>query len=91
MLSLRGSEYQDEGRPPNRRENEGITDRSLNKSYWFAQISASGSTSYDSTAVTLCFVGWCKVDKSKLSLHAASDASIPLSWASRTRLWSVPR
>ena len=47
-------------------------------------------TSYDSTAVTLCFVGCAKADKSKLLLHAASDASISLNWASRTRLWSVP-
>ena len=29
----------------------------LNRSYWFAQISASGSTEYDSTAVTLGLFG----------------------------------
>ena len=62
-----------------------------NKSYAFAQISASGNTEYDSTAVTLGLLGCFRAARSKSSevgededpLQAAKDASIVLSCAPR--------
>jgi hypothetical protein len=71
------------GRSPGRSENR-------NKSYAFAQISASGRTSYDSTAVT-CGLFGCLIearsneaksidggvgDPGEVPLHAVNDASI---------------
>lgn len=55
----------------------------LNKSYALAQISASGKTSYDSTAVTFGLFGCRREERSKASLQPAKEASMSLIWAFR--------
>lgn len=66
----------------------------LNKSYAFAQISASGKTSYESTAVTFGLFGWRRTERSnsastletavdEAGLLAAKEASMVDSWAGR--------
>lgn len=57
------------GLSPGRSENR-------NRSYAFAQMFASGKTSYESTAVTFGLFGCLRFERSKLSLAAANDASM---------------
>ena len=71
------------GLSPGRSEN-------LNRSYAFAQMSASGKISNASTAVSSGLVGCRSAESSEFST-AANDASISRSWASRETSIVTPR
>ena len=53
----------------------------LNKSYWFAQMSSSGSSGYDSTATTSGLLGCRSSSSEKSSLQDAKETSMSRNWA----------